>query len=89
MAGLVFLIPIIAILTSHQRKMAELIHGRKEQQGQQADTLPHVHDRLSHMEREMAELKDLVRNQTIALDNLANARPVTGSQSQLTERLHD
>lgn len=86
MGGIVFLIPIVAILTHHQRKMAELVHGRK-QEGQQPDALPYVHDRMNAMERELAEIKELVKNQTIALDNLSRSTPPSTSEEGLADRL--
>ena len=56
----VFLIPIIAILTAHQRKMAQIIHGN--QQNRQFD---------QNVSAEVNELKQLVYQQSIAIDQLS------------------
>ncbi|MBS1721572.1 MAG: hypothetical protein JSS66_01050 [Armatimonadetes bacterium] len=83
-AGLVFMIPIIAILTAHQRKMAELIHGRR----QDNQNAVGGHDRMSDLEREIIELKDLVRRQTIALDDLrAQNHPAPPPTEDISTRL--
>jgi len=85
MGVLIFMIPIVAILTSHQRKMAQLIHGQGERR---ADLTPIVADRVAGLEREVAELRDLVRRQTIALDDLRAAPPsVAAGGDELTTRV--
>jgi hypothetical protein len=62
---LIFMIPIIAILTAHQRKMAEIY-------AQQAQT---QHDpEIAAMRQELRELKALIHQQAIAMDNIANGR---------------
>ena len=58
-----FSVPIVWILTSHQRKMAEIIHRTHQNQ-----TLSN-NDLLAN---EMRELKQLVYQQSITIDNLAN-----------------
>ena len=59
---IIFLIPIIAILTHHQRKMAELMHGsRVNGTGAEIDAL----------RREVQELKEIVHQQTLAIDNIS------------------
>ena len=69
----VFMIPIVAILTHHQRKMAELLHGSR------AQALPNPE--IDAMRREIAELKQLVHQQAIALDS-ARTSPI---ERRLTE----
>jgi hypothetical protein len=54
------MIPIVAILTSHQRKMAELVHGRGG-----SGVNP---NELAALRAEVHELKGLVQSQMIALD---------------------
>jgi hypothetical protein len=81
MGVLIFMIPIIAILTGHQRKMAELIHGQGERRG---DLAPQVLDRIASLEREVVELKDLVRRHVIATDDL---RAVPSSATKLPDDL--
>lgn len=52
------MIPIVAMLTRHQQKMAEILNqGRGD------------HSEIEALRREVAELKSLVQNQTIAIDN--------------------
>lgn len=58
----VFMIPIIAILTSHQRRMAELIHGNRHNQNSSAE--------IDMLRRELQEVKQLVHQQTLAIDSL-------------------
>jgi len=70
MAGLIvpvviFMIPIIAILTSHQRKMAELMRPS----GQPVDA--RVVYEIEALRREVTELKTLLHQQAIAIDNIA------------------
>lgn len=71
---LAILIPIVAIITSHQRKMAEIRH-------RQGGGL----DEVERLRREIVELKSLVHEQAIALDNLADPRPI--ASSQISDRL--
>jgi hypothetical protein len=54
----IFMIPIIAILTSHQRKMAEIIHAQPQ--------VPTAE--INALRQEVAELRQLVNQQAIALD---------------------
>jgi len=60
---LVFMIPIIAILTTHQRKMAELFHRGQPQQGQA--------DEIAALRAEISRLTQAVHQNTIAIDTLA------------------
>jgi len=63
---LIFGIPIIAILTGHQRKMAELM--RQPVQGA-------FNPETQALREEIRELKQLVYQQSIAIDNLARPLP--------------
>lgn len=68
-----FSVPLIAILVHHQRKMAELIHRNHAPQM--------VSPEVEMLRREVAELKQLVQQQTIALDDfrsqaLPRMRPI-------------
>jgi hypothetical protein len=80
----VMAVPIIAILTSHQRKMAMLIHGahREQQQGSANN------DALVN---EIRELKQVVYQQAIALDSLRTevrqGSVPQSTQAQLSNRL--
>jgi len=56
----VFMIPIVAILTSHQRKMAQIIHGNQQKAEQN-----------SAVSAEVNELKQIVYQQSIAIDQIS------------------
>ena len=75
-----FSVPIVWILTSHQRKMAEIIHRGRDRASDQ--------DLLAG---EMRELRQAVNQQTIALDSLAmeirKTLPATPPREPLTSRL--
>jgi hypothetical protein len=60
---LALLIPIVAILTTHQRRMAELIHGSHRTAAGNAE--------IATLRQEMQELKEVVHQQTIAIDNIS------------------
>ncbi len=60
---IIFMIPIVAILTHHQRKMAELIHGNKGNANTQAE--------IEVLRQEIQELKQVVHQQTLAIDNIS------------------
>jgi hypothetical protein len=65
LGGIMFMIPIVAILTKHQQKMAELMrHNAQHPQGNPLEN--------EMMRREMEQLRQLVMQQTIAIDNLAS-----------------
>lgn len=54
-----FSIPIVAILTSHQRKMAQIIHGNhRENVANEA------------LQQEIQQLRQVVYQQSIEMDNL-------------------
>ncbi len=53
------LIPIVALLTRHQQKMAVILNKGESNNSE-----------IANLRREIAELKALVHNQTIALDNV-------------------
>jgi hypothetical protein len=74
-----FMVPIVWILTAHQRKMAMIIHGQHQQQQQQAQQAPQS-DALTS---EVRELRQIVYQQSIALDNLADQ--VRKSNGQLPQ----
>lgn len=62
----VFGIPIVAILTAHQRKMAQIINERH--QVQQAAVNPQVAVELAQLRAEVARLRDVVNQQVLAAD---------------------
>ncbi|MBC8065954.1 MAG: hypothetical protein H7Y17_14065 [Chlorobia bacterium] len=73
----IFMIPIIAILTSHQRKMAELIHGNRAN--------GNTNGEIEALRREVQELKQLVHQQTLQIDSISRYQlPQTSSQEKYT-----
>jgi len=75
------MIPIVAILTGHQRRMAELIHGGAQNQAAAGE--------IAALRGEIAELRQLVHQQALAMDSITDlARSQTdlgarfGTQSQ-------
>jgi hypothetical protein len=73
---LVFGTPIIIILTNHQRKMAELIHGRQGQAAGQ-DLAPIYH--------ELKNLRDSMNSLSLNVDSL---RHEVKAQGELRDRLN-
>lgn len=63
--GLVVVLPITAILTSHQRKMAELMARRPHNESNQADQA-----RIARLEAEVYELKQTLQGHIIATDQV-------------------
>jgi hypothetical protein len=75
----IFMIPIIAILTNHQRKMAELMRHQHPQANP---------NELLEMRREMQELKQLVAQQTIQMDDfLSNQRKLSAAPPPVPQDL--
>jgi hypothetical protein len=60
-------IPVIAILTSHQRKMAQLIYTRH------VDGSDKLQERVAHLELEVQEVKDRLNASAIENDRLRSA----------------
>jgi len=58
-----FSVPIVWILTAHQRKMAMIFHGQRQEQSTANNDA---------VVNEIRELKQVVYQQAIALDNLKN-----------------
>ena len=65
----VFMIPIIAILTAHQRKMAMIIHGNRQNILNEQNVNHAQNEALS---AEVRDLKQLVYQQSIAIDSLSS-----------------
>lgn len=63
--GILFLIPIVKILVNHQQKMTEMTY-RLNQQNMQP---PLEHHQLH---QDVQDMKQLVQQQAIAIDNLSN-----------------
>jgi hypothetical protein len=67
----VFLVPIVAILTHHQRKMAELYHGNRQ---------PLPDQSVEALKHEIAELKQVVHQQTVAIDSLSRPQGLSSPE---------
>lgn len=70
-----FMIPIIAILTHHQRKMAEIVH--------RAGATPQVMVEVERLRQEVSHMRSLLNEQTIALDSALNALRIPGSEANV------
>lgn len=75
------MIPIVAILTKHQQKMAELIHG-SQGRNLQSDA------EMAALRAEISDMKQLIHQQTIALDGLTTARTSPPPIETVQERLN-
>lgn len=60
--GLVVVVPLVAILLAHQRRMAALIHG---DQGQN----PKLAERIDRLQVEVEQLRGLVTDQVLRIDD--------------------
>jgi len=68
-------IPIVALLVGHQQKMAQIIHSN-------ASNVGPLKAEIDALRKEIAELRQLVHEQTIAVDNMMGAarpRPIEAS----------
>lgn len=81
---MVFGIPMVAILTAHQRKMAELIHGKQ----QQANDLGPLVNEVQALRQEVYELRQRMNEQQIALDDLRDSA-MRGTPPTMAERLSE
>ncbi|MDR3692356.1 MAG: hypothetical protein P4L46_23435 [Fimbriimonas sp.] len=71
-------IPIVAILTKHQQKMAEIIHGSGKRHEAE----------VAQLRNEVYELKQMIHQQMIAMDTLSTSqrRPVEPGLQERLER---
>ncbi len=67
-----FMIPIIAILTAHQRKMAEIMRNDARMHPQ--------NNEISELRREMSDLKAIVSQQAIQMDDFLTQQRQAASQ---------
>ena len=72
--GLVVVLPIVALLLNHQRRMAEFLHGQGARHNQATDV------RLEQLTNEIAELRTIVHQLMINSDG----PPVLSNQSQVS-----
>lgn len=76
--GITMLIPIVFILTKHQQKMATIMR-QDQAQGNSLD-----------VQRELVSLREIVHQQTIAIDNISRSQAELGaklSRQELQERV--
>lgn len=76
LGGILLMIPIVAILTAHQRKMAEIIHGAQRP----ADT---------EVRQEVDELRRLVVRQSMEIDALKASHRELLQLGATGEPIHD
>lgn len=60
--GLCVVIPIVAMLLTHQRRMAELVHSQQTRQSQE-------NERIARLEQEVSRLKEQLAENIIAFDD--------------------
>lgn len=79
-SALMMMIPIVWILTKHQQKMTTLIRGEAQQSESSID-----------LKRELASLRELVSQQTIAIDNISRSqtelRAAMAANEELKQRI--
>ncbi len=66
---IIFMIPIVAILTAHQRRMAEIMHQQRTPIGDPGQTYA-LGQELDTLRREVRELKNLVQLQSASIESL-------------------
>ncbi|MEA2554296.1 MAG: hypothetical protein QOJ65_2472 [Fimbriimonadaceae bacterium] len=71
-------IPIVAILSAHQRKMAEIIHRNNQNGPAEIDSL----------RQEIRELRTIIHQQTIAMDDI-RSRGALGTSQPSTGEVRD
>lgn len=60
--GMFVVVPVIAMMLNHQRRMAELMHGKKQELQNVSD------ERLARLERNLDEVRSLVHELVIRTD---------------------
>jgi ubiquinone biosynthesis protein UbiJ len=77
MGVVLFSIPLVAILTKHQRQMAELIHGAHARQSAEAE--------ISGLREEIQQLRDKLNRLEIIIDDRKQLKADTNIQQRLGE----
>ncbi|HVT13111.1 MAG TPA: hypothetical protein VHE55_12675 [Fimbriimonadaceae bacterium] len=72
------MIPIVAVLTSHQQRMAQILNRTTGD-----------HSEIEALRREIAELKTLIHQQAITLDSIAGVQRATLEAPPPTPRLSE
>lgn len=81
LGALLFMIPIAAILTHHQRKMAEIV--RKERGG---DVAPALLEEIKQLRSEVLSMRTELNANTIAIDNVSSNPLSSSSDTQRLEK---
>lgn len=74
--ALALMIPIVALLTYHQRKMAEIVHG--------TGATPAVLDEIRQLRSEIREMKMQMHQQAIVVDSALNALRIPAEEANPT-----
>ena len=75
---IVVMIPIVAILTKHQQRMAEIIHQRRDETT--------LYPQVEALRGEIRELRTLLHQHTINMDNLLATR-ATANEDEVRKNL--
>lgn len=78
--GLLVVVPVVAILTHHQRQMAEKLHARHRPDALQDR-------RLDELQAQVAQLTDKVNQLLIQSDRPVQSAPPPSPKAELEERL--
>jgi hypothetical protein len=78
--GMLVVVPVIAILTHHQRQMAEKLHAQRGPNALQDR-------RLDELQAQVAQLTDKVNQLLIQSDRPAQTVPPPSPKGELEERL--
>lgn len=82
LGGITMMIPIVAILTYHQRKMAEIIHRER------GTSDPRLLEEVVRLREELDRVKQGMYETSIALDDLrAPKPPMASAPERLEERI--
>jgi len=79
---MIFGMPIAGILTSHQRKMAEIMR-----QNQPNQTDPYLANQILALRQEVKELKEIVHQQVLTLEGRTMTPPMPISTEDVIQRL--
>lgn len=84
LGGMALLTPVIALVTYHQRKMAEIVH-----KGREGDGLKTVVAEVVRLREEVKSLRQETNANTIALDDLGAIRPLAAKEQppKIEERM--
>ena len=84
LGGLMLMVPIVAILTHHQRKMAEILHKKPG-----SEVLPALVEELRQLRQEVNSMRTEINANTIAVDDVRNQALPSGSRQELHSRMKE